>query len=226
MSDTDSFIEEVTEEVRRDKLYGYLRRYGWIAILAVLLIVGGAAWNEYRKAQAETKAQALGDEIVGALTQPNAAARAAAISSVEADNPEAAALVDMIAASELAATGDTTDAAARLEAISVNPDVPEVYRQIAAFKALLVGAADQLPAERFEGFSRIATPGHPMRVLAEEQLALIEIETGQREAAIARLQAILNDAEAGTDLQQRALQVIVALGGEPDVSVLPQTDSN
>ena len=36
MSETDSFIDEVNEEVRRDRLYGALRRYGWIAILAVL----------------------------------------------------------------------------------------------------------------------------------------------------------------------------------------------
>ena len=39
MSNTDSFIEEVTEEVRRDKLYGYLKRYGWIAGLIIVLVV-------------------------------------------------------------------------------------------------------------------------------------------------------------------------------------------
>jgi fermentation-respiration switch protein FrsA (DUF1100 family) len=42
VSDTDSFIDEVTEEVRRDRLFGLMKRYGWIAALAVLLIVGGA----------------------------------------------------------------------------------------------------------------------------------------------------------------------------------------
>ena len=52
MSNTDSFIEEVTDEVRRDKLYAALRKYGWIGILAVAAIVGGAAYSEYNKAQA------------------------------------------------------------------------------------------------------------------------------------------------------------------------------
>ncbi len=51
MSDTDSFIDEVSEEVRRDRLYATFRRYGWIAILAVLLLVAGATWNEWRKGQ-------------------------------------------------------------------------------------------------------------------------------------------------------------------------------
>ena len=31
MSDTDSFIDEVTEEVRRDALFAQFRRYGWHA---------------------------------------------------------------------------------------------------------------------------------------------------------------------------------------------------
>ena len=43
VSDTDSFIEEVTEEVRRDRLYKFLRKYAWVGILAVVTIVGGTA---------------------------------------------------------------------------------------------------------------------------------------------------------------------------------------
>lgn len=51
MSNPDSFIEEVAEEVRRDRMSRLMRKYGWIGVLAVVLIVGGAAFNEYRKAQ-------------------------------------------------------------------------------------------------------------------------------------------------------------------------------
>ncbi len=42
----DSFFNEVTDELRRDKLFGLFRRYGWIAILVILGIVGGAIWRE------------------------------------------------------------------------------------------------------------------------------------------------------------------------------------
>ncbi len=66
MSDTDSFIDEVTEEVRRDRLFALMRRYGWIAVLLVVLIVGAAAWNEYRKGQARASAEALGDALLSA----------------------------------------------------------------------------------------------------------------------------------------------------------------
>ena len=50
-----------------------------------------------------------------------------------------------------------------------------------------------------------------------EQLALLDIENNMPQSAIDRYQSILQDAELTSDLQQRALQVIVALGGEPDL---------
>ena len=49
--DTDSFIDEVTDEVRRDRLYLLMRRYGWIGVLVIVVIVGGAAWREKRAAR-------------------------------------------------------------------------------------------------------------------------------------------------------------------------------
>ena len=94
--------------------------------------------------------------------------------------------------------------------------MPQIYRQIASFKALTL-QGDALPIEeRRLSFEALAAPGAPLRLLAEEQLALIDIETGETEAAITRLQNLVLDVEASSDLQQRARQAIVALGGEPD----------
>ena len=79
MSDTDSFIDEVTEEVRRDRMFLMLRRYGWIGALAVVAIVGGAAYNEYSKSQATAQSQKLGDDIIAALAENDAEGRASAL---------------------------------------------------------------------------------------------------------------------------------------------------
>lgn len=222
MSDTDSFIDEVTEEVRRDRLFALLRRYGWIAVLAILLIVGGASWNEYRKAQERAAAQALGDAIIAALANDAPEARAEALNAVTAGSPGGAALLRFLTAAALTASGKTADAVAELEEVARTGELPEIYRHIAAFKALTL-QTDSLPAaDRRLQFEALAQPGAPLRLLAEEQLALIDIAEGQTEAAIGRLQAILQDAETSADLQQRAAQAIVALGGEPQRLPGPQ----
>ncbi|MFD3190713.1 tetratricopeptide repeat protein [Sedimentitalea sp. HM32M-2] len=222
MSDTDSFIEEVTEEVRRDRLFIMFKRYGWIAALVIVVIVGGAAYNEYRKAQARAAAQQLGDDIITALGENNAAERVAALGRVQAQSAGGAAVLGFLTAATQADAGETEQAVAQLNAVAGSGDLPEIYRQIAAFKALTL-QAETLPAnERRLQFEALAQPGAPLRLLAQEQLALIDIGEGQTEAAIERLQTILRDAEATPDLQQRVSQVIVALGGNPDPAPLSQ----
>ena len=219
MSNTDSFIDEVNEEVRRDRVYALVRKYGWIAVLLILLIVGGAAFNEYRQALDRAQAEAVGDAMLAALESDDPAARADALSAVTAETPEGEAVLAFLTAGEQA--GSNPEAAAQaLESIVASSELPQIYSQLASFKALTLSSGLRTVEERRAGFEDLAAPGNPMRTLAEEQLALIDIEEGQKRAAIERLQSLIADAEATADLQQRALQVIVALGGEPDLSGL------
>ena len=213
MSQSESFIEEVSEEVRRDRLYGLLRRYGWIGIALVLALVGGAAWNEWNKARATAAAQAFGDALVAALDAGDAPARIAALGAVEAQTPGARVLREFLTVAELIDSGDTAAARARLDAIAADGQADATYRQLAGFKSLLLQGGETEPEARRLGFEGIAQTSQALRLPAEEQLALIEIEQGQTAAALSRLQQIQADAEATPGLRQRASQLIVALGG-------------
>lgn len=223
MSDTDSFIEEVNEEVRRDRLFTLLKRYGWIGALIVILIVGGAAWSEYQKAQATARAQALGDGMLTALSGEDSAERLAALEALSAENATGQALLAMLTAGAAQRSGNVDTAIAALDAVSVDPEVAEIYRQIASFKSLTLQAETSNQDARRQGFEALSMAGSPLRLLAEEQLALMDVADGDVEAAIDRFQSILQDASVTSDLQQRALQVIVALGGTPDLENLPTT---
>ncbi len=215
MSNTDSFIDEVTEEVRKDRLYALLRRYGWIAALLILLIVGGAAFSEYRKAQQTRAAQDLGDAMLAALEQDDLESRTAALQEITAESPGSNAMLQFMKSAALANTGDVDAAVAGLNTVAQDGELPEIYRQIALFKSLLLQRDTMDSADLRLQFEALAQPGAPLRTLAEEQLALLDISEGQTDAAIERLQALMQDAEASGDLQLRASQVIVALGGTP-----------
>ncbi|MFP7672952.1 hypothetical protein ACG74X_06295 [Marivita sp. S0852] len=214
MSDTDSFIDEVTEEVRRDRLFGLMRRYGWIAVVAVLLLVGGTAYREYVRASAQADAEAFGNAVLIALENDDAADRVAALQNIAAPTPEGGAVLDMLIAAEQALQGDGGSAADRLGQTATDGALPQIYRQIASFKALTRPESTLSNDEKRVAFEAMAAPGSQLRLLAEEQLALLEIEAGTPDAAIARLNSILMDAEATPGLRRRASQLIVALGGE------------
>ena len=211
MSDTDSFIDEVSEEVRRDALYGYLRRYGWIAVAIVLLLVGGAAWSEYKKSQARQTAEAAGDALMGALAQNTPEARAQALAGIELQGP-ASVIGQMIEAATLEESGDFAAARTILDAVSTSSDAPDMYRELAAFKAALLPNDDA--DARAQALEALAAPGAPFALLAQEQLALMQIDAGQSQDAIASLTAIAEDAGASRGLRERVQSLIVALGGE------------
>lgn len=225
MSETDSFIDEVTEEVRRDRLFTLMKRYGWIAALAVLLIVGGAAWNEWRKAQDRAAAQNFGDSIQAALELPDRKARAEALAAIDAPNPGGQAVVDLLAAAELG-TQNAQQAANRLLTVADRGGIESVYRQLATLKAVSLPGSGLSVDDRRSRLDGLALSGGLVRLLAEEQLAMIEIETGQTDAAIDRLTQVVQDAQATAGLRRRVSQVIVALGGKmPEVGSAGQGDS-
>ncbi|MGB1208456.1 MAG: hypothetical protein ACPG7W_04600 [Paracoccaceae bacterium] len=215
MSNNESFIDEVTEEVRKDRLFALYRRYGWIAALVVVAIVGGAAWTEFTKAQARAQAEALGDAVMAALEPEDPQTRISALQQIPAETAGARAVVAMLTAAEQANEVQAAAAAATLDGVARDTDVPEIYRQIASFKALTQDADAPLAARRV-AFESLARPGNPLRLLAQEQLALIEIEAGDRTAAVAQVQAILEDAEVTAGLTRRANQLLIALGATPE----------
>ncbi len=219
MSDTDSFIEEVTEEVKRDKLFATIKRYGWIAVLGVVVLVGGAAYNEVRKAQQQSAAQASGDAILAVL-QAGDGGNVTALADVKTEAPQAQIVADLLLGAEQLASGDSAAAGATFDGVALSGgDMPAIYRDIAAFKSVLANAETMPIADRRAALEALSNPGAPLAFLAQEQLALADIEEGNPTAAIERLNGIVEDASATAGLRRRATQLIVALGGTPSDAV-------
>lgn len=210
MANTDSFIEEVNEEVRRDRLFALFRRWGWLAVLVVVAIVGAAAWFEYSRTQERAQAQAFGDAVLAALDGSDAAGRVAALSAITTDNPEARMLIALLSAAETApGTTEAPAVADNLRAAAENADLPRRYRDLAVLKAEMLAPSEPSAARLI--FDALAAPGAPYAMLAEEQLALLDLRTGDTAAALSRLEAIGRNAAATPGLQERAAQLIVAI---------------
>lgn len=217
MHNSDSFISEVSEEVRRDRLYATLRRYGWLIAAIVLVIVGGAAYNEWQKFRQAAAAEASGDALRAAYGEADAKARADRLATVAAEERSAAPVARLAEAGSLATAGDAEKAAATLEELAGDGGTPELYRSIASLsRVMLLGSAMDV-SERAATLDLLAAPGAPFRPLALEQRALMHLDAGDKEKALDDLEAVLAEPGATEALRSRARQLIIASGGSvPD----------
>lgn len=208
MSNNESFIDEVSDEVRRDQLFLMLRRYGWIGVVLVVLLVGGAAYSEWRGAQTRAAAQAKGDAILTALDANAPEDRDAALADVPASVVSL-----MLRAGAQTEAGASADAAATLMQLADDPAADTLYRDMARLKAAILQTGVIPPADRIAMLEPLSRPGAPFALLAQEQIALARIEAGETDAALTLLQAIDADALTTQGLRQRVQGLIVALGG-------------
>ena len=217
MSDTDSVLQEVSEELRRDRLYRNIRKYGWIAIVLVFIIVGAATYREYMKSQAETEAELFGTSIIDALNQTGSSDRISKLQEIIAPGQNSKAIVAMLLSAEAIGNEPTTLEMNALKDVAESLSIDAHYRDLLNFKILLGSAEIMNVEERVKAYDTLSEPGNPYRLLAEEQMALIELELGNTDNAVKKISQILLDAELTSGLRNRATQMLIALGKDPEL---------
>ncbi len=221
MSETDSFIDEVTEEVRRDKLFAAFRKYGWIAVLIVVLVVGGAAWREWTKAQAEAAARRFGDAVSAAQAENDPTARLKALEAIATSgvaNGDRGIVLNFLIASAAVEAKDQAAALTALDKVAKDPKAAVDFRDLAELKRVLVAGASLPDSERKAALEQLAAAGRPYRPLALEQLALGQVQAGDKAGAIKAFKELLQEPGLTGGLRQRATAMIIALGGDPAAS--------
>ncbi len=211
MSNPESFIDEVTEEVRRDKLFAIFKKYGWIGGALIALTVGGAIYTEWSKAKAVTRAQGFGDAVLTAFEAKTPAERTAALAAVPATGDQAAVL-DLLLASD--PVQDRAGTLAALQKLAADKALSQPYSDLAVLRLVILQGAETPVGERRAALDPIAAPGRPFRAMALEQMAYLLVEEGKLADAISAFSALTTDQEAPQGLRSRASQMIVALGGE------------
>lgn len=212
MSDTNSFIDEVTDELRREKLTRAFRRWGWVGGVLILVIVAGSGWQQWSQARDAARAELFGDALLEALDTGSPEARREALAAIPATGSQAV-IRDMIEASD--PQEDRLATLAALDKVIADQTLDPAWRDLAILRRVIVAGADQPAAERRAALEAIAVPGRPYRLLASEQLAWLLIEEGNATAAIAALNSLSTDQEASAALRGRAEQIVIVLGGKP-----------
>jgi len=214
LSNNESFIQEVSEEVRRDRLYRILKKWGWIGIAVIVVLVGGASFNEWNKDSKMNSARNLGDRVLSAVGNKDSIE----LKDIETSNLSQDIFIKNLLSAILLSDNKLDASKKALEEIRDLPGITKTYRELNAFKlGLLVLKEDNLTGdERFSVFEGLVEPGSPFRLLAKEQQALLLIEQGKLELAIKALSEISVDSETTASLKRRVTQLRISLGGDPN----------
>jgi len=215
VSDSDSFIQEVSEEVRRDRMFRLWRRYAPAVLGGVVLAVGATAFSAWRDHSRATAAQEMGARMIAAGAAAAPAARAEAfLALADAADGGAATLARLRAAAELAAAGDAGGAAQAYGRIAEAADTEPAFAAFAAYRAAVLAAPQAGAAATIATLTPLTAEGGPFRLLALEARAAAHLALGDRAAARADLDAVAADPLATENLRARAREALATLGAQ------------
>lgn len=209
----DSFIDEVTEDLRRDRLFGLYRRYGWIALALILLLVIGVSWYEYDQARQRADAEAWGDAVLTAESSEDPAA----LLAVDTNGSQGReALSALLAASGWVRDGGNDAAAEALRGVAGAEAQDSVLHDLAELKLVMLNGSQMDPSERDAILARLSRSGAPFELLALEQKAVALIEAGRTDDAITLIRQIQQKDGLSEALRRRLSEMMIALGVEPE----------
>jgi hypothetical protein len=215
-NDGETFLREVDEELRRERVTKFFTRYGWWVLAGVVLLLGavaGAIWWQAHRAEA---VGAEGETLVDALSSIEAGNRAAAapkiaqLSQSRVTGYRAAALFTR--ANTETAAGNTPAAIATLHAISQDQDLDEMYRQAALIRQTMLEFDTLPPRAVIQRLAPLARAGSPWLGSAGEMVGAAHLKMHRPDLAGPVFAAIARDERAPDTVRARSLQMAGSLG--------------
>ena len=211
----ESFLREVDENLRRDRMRDFAQRYGKWLIAAVVLflaaIAGWLYWQDRQQQQAAAQSEQLSAIFtdIGSGRVNNAKPRLQALEGAGSDVVRASALLTQAAVA--LETNDRSTALAKYKALA-QAGTPEPYQQLGLVRATALEFDAIKPEEVIARLQPLAKRGEPWFGAAGELTAMAYLKQGQKQPAARMFAAIAADPTAPETLRSRATQIAGTLG--------------
>ena len=221
----EAFLREVDEDLRRDRLEGFAKRYGvWIAAAVVLFLAAAGGYLYWQNQQQKQSAE-KSEELMAIYDQIAAGQDEQALKRLEALKDENNDLVRPMALLAHAAVAlDRNDRAAALadyRAVANDDGIPDAYRNLALIRSTMIEFDQLQPQQVISRLEPLTKPGNPWFGSAGELTAMAYLKQGQKERAGRLFASIAGDKTVPLTLRSRAVQIAGTLGVDASAA-LPQ----
>jgi hypothetical protein len=218
-NDSETFIQEVDEGVRRDRVLSALKIYGpWALGAFAALLVGLGGWLWY-KDHRTTEARAQADKFMAVQEQAqsaNATGAAAAFEALSKEGPQSYRVMALMErAAALETQGDLDGAIAGFDAAAAAAKDP-VLRDTAKLRAAYLVADSQDFAALKARLDPMIAAGGPISYLASELLGVEAWEAGQTDLARSTFENLNLAFDAPDSVRQRVGLALAVLGPAPN----------
>ena len=191
MVESESFIKEVSEEVKRDKLFKLLNKFKWSLFSLIILLVGAVGGYEYYKFDKKARAQKNGEFLVSAIENLENNGQTV---TEEIDNEFISVLIKLNEAKYFEEKGDIKSATEAYKHIISNYVENKFFNHYSKLQLYLMDPAKSLSEkEKIEVLDELSAPDGPLKLLALEQKLYLYVKINDLDNIKLQVKLILSD---------------------------------
>ena len=222
---TDTFVKEVDENLRRDRLRDFFRENGgWIAagVVLFLAISGGIIWyQQYRQQRAEAQVEQLA-QIYKDIGVGNTAKVPQQLDDLSHSGSKAVRASALFTRAAFALQqNDQKLAIASFKAIRDDSSLPDSYRNAALIRQTALEFDQLQPQQVIAQLEPLTKPGNPWFGSAGEMTALALIKQGKNQQAGQLFATLAKDKDVPDAIRNRSIQISGSLGVDASAALGP-----
>ena len=191
MVESESFIKEVSEEVKRDRLFRALNKFKWPLVALIVTLVGAVGGYEYYKFDKKLRAQKNGEFFVSAIENLRNNGQTV---TEKIDNKLISVLVKLNEAKYFEEKGDMKSAAASYNYIISKYGDSKFFNHYSKFHLYLMDPAKTLSdVKKIKVLDELSAPDGPLKLLALEQKLYVYMKNNDLENVKLQVKLILSD---------------------------------
>jgi hypothetical protein len=215
-TDNETFYREVDEELRREQLTSYWKRYGRLAIAAVVLLILAFAAYLYWQHRQEVERGRQGELLAAAFQDVQSTKTGEAAKKldqlVKEGTPGYRATALLTKADVALDAGKTAEALTALRAIADDKSLPQPFRDHALVRMTHVEFDTLKPEAVIQRLQPLAKPGNPWFGSAGEMVAISYLKLNKPQQAGPLFAAIAKDPGVPESIVTRSRQMASSLG--------------